>query len=132
MENEETVSSALVPVEEVEAELILDPRQDSLIEYGSRKIIRESLINRLRDGYKCLDYTAIEIENETKLSKHDSNTLAIVNLLIDGVYTKKEIAVKTRLTEAQVGYVLNVLIKFNFVEMIKIGRAFYYKICVNE
>ncbi|HEY3390307.1 MAG TPA: hypothetical protein VGK38_12085 [Prolixibacteraceae bacterium] len=133
MENEEKVSCELVPVEEVDTELVFAPQGESqLIGYGSRKIIRESIRNQLRDGYKCLDYNAVELEDETTLSKRDSNVLAIVNVLVDGVYTKKEIAAKTQLTETQIGYVLNVLLKFEFVEIIKIGRTFYYKILLNE
>lgn len=132
MENEKTESRELVPVETVEADLVFDPCMDkSLVGYGSRKIIRASLKNQLREGYKCLDYKAVEFENE-KPSKCDANTAAIVNLLVDGAYTKKELAAKTRLTETQVGHVLNVLMKFEFAEMIKIGRTFYYKISENE
>lgn len=88
MENEETKS--LVPIREAETELIFEPRQDgSLIGYGSRKIIRESLKNQLSGGYKCFDYSVIEIENEPRLTKSESNALAVVNVLLDGIYSKK-------------------------------------------
>lgn len=129
MENEETESLELVPIEEVEVDLIFSPAQgeSQLIGYGSRKIIRESLKNQLSGGYKCLDYSAITLENGKKLSKIDSNILAIVNLLVDSAHTKKELAAKARLTETQVGHVLNILMKFGFVEMIKSKAHFTIK-----
>jgi hypothetical protein len=131
MENEENVSCELVPISEVETELMLAPQGESqLIGYGSRKIIRESIRNQLRDGYKCLAYDAIE--PETKLKKFDSNVLAVVNVLFDGIYSKKKIAAKTQLTVTQAGYVLDALLNYNFVEIIKIRRTFYYKILLNE
>ncbi|HEY3426562.1 MAG TPA: hypothetical protein VGL27_17335 [Negativicutes bacterium] len=131
MGNEETESRALVPIEEVEAELVFAHGESQLIGYGSRKIVRESIRDQLRKGYKCFDYSVIEIENE-KLTKSESNALAVVNVLLDGIYSKKTIAKKTRLSEAQVGFVLNALRAFGFVEIIKIRKTFYYKICVNE
>lgn len=131
MGNEETKS--LVPVPEVEAELIFDPSVDkSLVGYGARKILRESLRNQLREGYKCFDYIAIETGNEPKLTKSESNVLAVVNVLFDGIYSRKTIAQKAHLSESQAGFVLNALRAFGFVEIIKIRRTFYYKICVNE
>jgi hypothetical protein len=132
VENEETVSCELVPVEEVEAELIFEPVTGP---NGPRKICRASIVNQLEENYLSMDHTAhkwIKWEGSPNTQRAYTNQ-KILKLIRDrGIISRYHIVQETEISYPNVKLTLDELVEDGLIEKGILGPTHYYRICVNE
>lgn len=132
MENEKKDSCELVPVDEVEAELIFEPNpsESALIGYGSRKICRTSIVNQPKESHLELFHTDHSmIKWKTDRGKRENDVRAVIDVIKKhGVISRYDISRRTGLNLNTVILTLGELNSMGFIVEGKLGRTYYYRI----
>lgn len=133
MENEKTDRRALLPVEEVDSELICEPNhaESSLIGYGFRKICRTSIVSQLNTSHQGIFHTNQDkIKwNTSPVGKRATVFRTILNVIKShGIISRYEIMKITGFSLPGVICTLNELVSMGFIEEGRLGRTYYYRI----
>lgn len=126
MENEEKVSCELVAVEEVETELIFEPVTGPL---GPRKIIRESLVNQIKEAYPftCRQFQVPYI-GKIKKSKHQRVLDDIILAIQQGKYTREDVLSRAGHCLLATSKALSELSASGIIKQSMVNRKRYYEI----
>lgn len=128
MENEEKVSCELVPVEEVEVELIFEPVTGPS---GPRKLCRASIVSQLEDHYLSMNHTAlkwIKWQKSQKNSRRANAYRRILTLIRDReIISRYDIAQTTKIEYKTVMMTLDELVNYGLIEEGILGPTKYYR-----
>ena len=129
LENEETVSCELVPVEEVEAELIFEPVTGP---NGPRKICRTSILNQLAESHIYTNPGSHALIAQWKRGKQGRRAMVtseILNLIREcGIVSRYEIGKCIRFGQLTIAETLNTLVELGFLDEGIVGTTHYYRI----
>ncbi|HEY3390326.1 MAG TPA: hypothetical protein VGK38_12180 [Prolixibacteraceae bacterium] len=125
MENEETESRELVPVEEVDTELVFDVPEP----LEPRKIIRGSIVNQLREAYPfaCRQFKGPYV-GKVKKSKHQRVLDDVVMAIRQGKCTRETVLERTGHCLLATSKALNELAASGILKQSMVNHKWYYEI----
>lgn len=126
---EETDSCALVPVEEVETELIFEPGSKPT---GPRKICRVSILNQLAASHIYINPGDPALISQWKLGKTGRRATiahAIIKIVRErGIVSRHAIGKELRFGQLAIAETLNELVELGFIDEGVIGKTHYFRI----
>ena len=129
LENEETESLELVPIEEMEAELILEPGSHPT---SHRKICRTSILNQLAESHIYTNPGSHALIAKWKLGKTGRRanvTSEILKVIRErGIVSRYEIGKCIKFGQLTIAETLNELVELGFLDEGVVGTTHYYRI----
>lgn len=129
MENEKPASGALVPIEEVDSELLFEPGSTPT---GPRKICRTSILNQLSESHRYVNPYDPALIAQWKLGKAGRRakvTDEILKVVRERVIVSRyEIGKELRFGQLTIAETLDTLVELGFLDEGIVGTTHYYRI----